>query len=95
MIENTVEVYSEGVSGCVDRIERRLAQEQPILEKQWVEDSKRFMLHVNRLKRSIEKFSAPREEAASKRTDQASQQLRLYKRASESLRAFQAEVMRE
>lgn len=88
-VDGVLEAYNVGTLGCVERIERRVNREQKALKKRYDDDSKQFVQEVDTSKKAIQKGNSKREKTLSRQEEEAAERQVLYKRASNSVQAFQ------
>lgn len=93
-IKETINVYEEGTSDCVGRIERRLGIEHPRLLKHWENDGNLFARSVKDAEASIQDAPHTGRRGVSELEREVAQRQLLYDQASSSLRAFHNQVMR-
>lgn len=92
-VDNVIEMYKEGTTGCIKKIEQRLNTEHNALSKQWDGDGKRFGQSVDKSKDALRGGATERKKSMSELEQGSEVRQILYDQVSSSLRAFQRKVL--
>lgn len=92
MVDKVVDVYSEGVSGCVDKMRERLGNERDELARQWRTDGSAFRQTVEESKAAMEQSRDERRKSMLELEKDVAERDALYDGVRRSIGAFQERI---